>query len=149
MNQPTNKRKDIRKALDTLKGTGLKCTKPRETLLRFLMANHGPFSAKELHVALKAKGLDAVTTYRCLAAFEKARLVTRCDFGDGIARYEFSEGPEHHHHHVICVDCRKVEKLELCDVVRFENVVKGLGYSKIRHVLEFTGVCRECTKKSA
>jgi Fur family ferric uptake transcriptional regulator len=131
--------------LEALQASGLKRTKPRETLLRYLAENHGPFSAKDLHEALGRRGLDAVTTYRCLAAFEKARLVARCDFGDGIARYEFSDGPEHHHHHVVCVGCRKVEKIDDCQLLRLEDKVRGLGYSEVRHVLEFTGLCRSCS----
>ena len=137
-------------ALESLKLANLKRTKPRELVLHYLVEHHGPFSAKELHQALRATkkhdGLDAVTTYRCLAAFEEAGLVRRCDFGDGIARFEFHDGcEEHHHHHVICVDCHKVEKLEDCHLAKLEAKVRALGYSNIGHSLEFRGRCQACS----
>lgn len=133
-------------ALETMKTAKLKRTKSREAILKHLVENHGPFSAKELHQALRRKDLDTVTTYRCLASFEEAGLVRRCDFGDGVARFELRGDSDHHHHHVICVECRKIEKLEDCHLDKLEQKVKALGYSKVKHVLEFTGLCRACSR---
>jgi len=135
---------------DALQSAGLKRTLPRQAVLQYLQENHGPFSAKDIHEALRRKELDSVTVYRCLSAFEGVGLVRRCDFGDGIARFEFQHEGDHHHHHVICLRCRKVETLETCELTRqLEASVTALGYSKVRHVLEFTGICRGCSKKSA
>jgi len=143
-------------AFETMKNAKLKRTKSREAILKHLVENHGPFSAKELQQALKrrAKGaptnsdLDTVTTYRCLASFEEAGLVRRCDFGDGVSRFELRGDSDHHHHHVICVECRKIEKLEDCHLDKLEEKVKALGYSGVKHVLEFTGLCRSCARKA-
>jgi len=133
-------------ALEVMKEAGLKRTRPRELVLGHLVQHHGPFSAKELYLALRRRELDGVTTYRVLAAFEEAGLVRRCDFGDGIARFEYSDLNEsHHHHHVVCVDCKKVEMLEHCHLASLENRVKELGYAQVRHVLEFRGRCRACS----
>jgi Fur family ferric uptake transcriptional regulator len=139
----------LEKALTFLQHSGLRRTKPREALLAFLIRKHGPYSTEEIFKSLKKKELDVVTVYRCLAKFEEIGLVRRCDFGDGIARYEFQADPRHHHHHVICTSCRKTESLEDCDIVKYESVVKQLGYSNIRHSLEFFGVCKSCSHKSA
>jgi Fur family transcriptional regulator, ferric uptake regulator len=144
-----HKHATLEAAFTQMKSAKLKRTKPREAILQYLVENHGPFSAKELQQALKRKEFDAVTTYRCLASFEEAGLVRRCDFGDGIARFEIRQEDDHHHHHVICMSCRKIEKLEDCHLDELEEKVKKLGYAKVRHVLEFSGLCRECQKKSA
>ncbi len=135
-------------ALEAMKAAKLKRTKSREAILRHLAENHGPFSAKELQQNLKRKDLDTVTTYRCLASFEEAGLVRRCDFGDGIARFELRGESDHHHHHVICTVCREIKKLDDCQLASLEEKVKALGYVKVRHVLEFTGLCRSCAKKA-
>lgn len=135
-------------ALEQMKAAGLKRTKAREAILAHLVENHGPFSAKELQAALQRTDLDTVTTYRCLASFEEAGLVRRCDFGDGTARFEL-RGGDHHHHHVICTACRQIEKLEDCQLDTLEAKVKALGYANVRHVLEFSGLCRACVKKGA
>ena len=139
----------LEQALEALKSARLKRTKPREAVLRYMVEHHGPFSAGDLQKALKREALDAVTTYRVLAAFEKARLVRRCDFGDGTARFEFTGKTDHHHHHVICSGCRKIEPLDDCHLTKLEGQVKELGYSQVRHVLEFFGLCRACSKKIA
>jgi Fur family ferric uptake transcriptional regulator len=142
--------RSLTSALDSLKASGLKRTKPREVVLQYLVDHHGPFSAKDIHIALKRKELDAVTIYRCLSAFEEAGLARRCDFGDGIARYEISNESDHHHHHVICTDCRRIETLDDCNLPKqLEAKVEDLGYSQVRHVLEFMGLCGACSKKSA
>ncbi len=136
-------------ALDRMKESGLKRTKSREVILRYLVNHHGPFSAKELQDKIEGKAgrsaLDTVTVYRCLSSFEEAGIVRRCDFGDGIARFELKAEGEHHHH-VICTSCRKIEKLEDCQLEKLEAKVKALGYTKIHHVLEFSGLCRSCAK---
>jgi Fur family ferric uptake transcriptional regulator len=145
----SHKHSTLSGVLAQMKSAKLKRTKPREAILKYLVENHGPFSAKEIQEALKRKEFDAVTTYRCLASFEEVGLVRRCDFGDGTARFEIRAEDDHHHHHVICTGCRKIEKLEDCHLEELEEKVKKLGYSKVRHVLEFSGLCRSCQKKPA
>jgi Fur family ferric uptake transcriptional regulator len=133
-----------------LKNAGLKCTRPREAILHHLVEHHGPFTAKELHAALGTRSFDVVTTYRCLTAFEEAGLARRCDFGDGVARYEIAAcadaGHDHHHHHVICTKCRRIEPIEHCDLPKLEAFVKKLGYVNVKHKLEFTGLCKTCAE---
>ena len=33
---------------------------------------------------------------------EEVGVVRRCDFGDGVLRYEFDGGALRHHHHLVC-----------------------------------------------
>jgi Fur family ferric uptake transcriptional regulator len=137
----------VTRAPELLRAAGLKRTRPRETILAHLAAHHGPFSARDVHVALRDRGWDEATTYRCLSAFEEARLVRRCDFGDGIARYELTEDG-HHHHHVLCVECRRIEPIHACELAGLERKVRELGFTQLRHVLEFRGLCRRCSRSA-
>ena len=136
--------RELDEALVLLQQAGLKRTKSRTALLQYLISEHGPFSIEELYQGLKRKELDAVTVYRGVVAFEKLGIVRRCDFGDGVARYEFQSDPRYHHHHVICKSCRKTENLESCRLPEFEGQAKLLGYSDLTHSLEFFGICKEC-----
>lgn len=131
-------------ARSALQRAGLKRTRPRELVLGLLAREHGPFTSDEIFKANKGAGLDLTTVYRCLSAFESAGLVRRCEFGDGIARYEYQGNPDKHHHHVICLRCRRTENLESCRLPGFETKVRKLGYTEIRHSLEFFGICRSC-----
>ncbi len=140
---------DLELALLSLTDAKFKRTGPREAVLRFLTREHGPFSVDEIFQGakkgtVKRTGLDVVTVYRCLATFEKLRLVRRCDFGDGIARYEFQAGEDHHHHHVTCSRCRETRTLATCRLPKLERQVTSLGYADVTHSLEFFGLCAKC-----
>ncbi len=138
-------------AIGLLNQSELKRTKPREALLAVLAHKHGPFSIEEIqaNASKDASVLDLVTIYRNMASFEKIGIVRRCDFGDGVARYELQLDEKHHHHHVICTRCRKTESLEVCKLPKFEGLVRSLGYTNITHALEFFGICKVCRQKSA
>jgi Fur family ferric uptake transcriptional regulator len=141
--------KTLHDALEVLEKSSLRKTKHREALLKILLENHGPFSVEELRQFVGNDILDLVTVYRCLTAFESIGLVRRCDFGDGIARYEI-QLDDHHHHHVICTLCRKSENIiEDCEIHRLEKLVEQKGYSKISHNLEFFGICPKCKVKAS
>ncbi len=132
-------------SLAILQAASLRKTQSRVELLKALIAQHGPFSVEELHQQVKFKKVDLATVYRCLTVFESVGLVKRCDFGDGVARYEIHHGSSHHHHHVICKICRKSENIDDCEVQRLEQLVLSKGYSQITHYLEFFGICQKCS----
>jgi Fur family ferric uptake transcriptional regulator len=134
-----------------LNRSGVKATHQRREILRLLFGECRPMSAQELHEAVKGEGCDLVTVYRALEAFEKAEIVRRCDFADGVVRYEHSDESGEHHHHLICTKCKKVTPLggDECVLDSFEKSVQKLGYVSIRHSLEFFGTCPECQKADA
>ncbi len=136
----------LTQALKLLEESSLRKTQGRVALLEILIEKHGPFSVEEIHHFVQSKKMDLATVYRCLTAFEEISLVRRCDFGDGIARYELHLGSGHHHHHVICKICRKSEKIDDCEVAKLETLVEKKGYTRISHNLEFFGICRQCER---
>ncbi len=135
----------LENSLGILRDLGHRITGPRKALLSVLTSEHGPFTAEELHCKLSGKGGDPVTVYRGLAALEEANLVRRCDFGDGVYRYEYNSG-EHHHHHIICRSCSSVQILEVCFADALENLVRQMGYSNVTHTLEIFAICKACQK---
>ncbi len=115
-------------------------------MLAILTSEHGPFSAGKLHRKMARKGCDVVAVYRSLQAMEEIVVLRRCDFGDGVCRYEFNAG-EHHHHHVICRICRSVETLDLCMAESLERLARDKGYRNVTHTLEVFGVSPKGEKK--
>ena len=110
------------------------------------MAEHGPFDVQQILGRMSAGVCDPVTVYRCLETFEHARLVRRCDFSDGVVRYELIG--DDHHHHLICRSCGKVEELEI-DVHHLhslERAAETRGYAGVAHSLEFFGICPDCQR---
>jgi Fur family ferric uptake transcriptional regulator len=71
-------------------------------------------------------------------------VVIRCDFNDGVVRYELAAGG-HHHHHIVCRVCRLTTPIQACSVDALQFLPTGHGYQNITHRLEFFGVCPECS----
>ena len=141
------------KSLDTLfqelKKKHLRMTGPRKMIIEGLFENHGPFTVEEIHKKFIRSTCDLATVYRCLISLEQANLLRRCEFGDGFTRYELG-GEERHHHHLICSECKKVEIVEKCEIEdQLDQFAKKRGFTKVRHMLEFFGVCPDCKDTAA
>jgi Fur family transcriptional regulator, ferric uptake regulator len=139
-------KKLIEKAEKLIKENNLSVTDPRKNILGFLLKNHGPFSAEEIHSGLGSKACDLATVYRCIVQFESSNLVERRYLGDEILRYEYKD-KDHHHHHIICRICRSVAEMKYCFISEIEQMIRDKGYSDITHSLEFFGVCAKCNAK--
>jgi len=130
-------------ALQTLREHRHRITVPRRAILEILIAEHGPFTTEEIHQRMREGVCDLVTVYRCLAAMEEINLLRRCDFGDGVYRYEFNTG-EHHHHHIVCRLCHSVQTLDFCVADGLERMARQMGYANVSHTLEIFGICAGC-----
>jgi Fur family ferric uptake transcriptional regulator len=148
MSKCGNERKNLN--LETLservRKAGMKLTQQRQFMLKILMEHPEPISADEIfkQVDPKSEGMDLVTIYRILKKFEEVGMVTRLEFGDGIARFELTLESGHHHHHVICRQCQKVEPLHICDLDQHLKMVESMGYTQLSHRLDFFGLCSRC-----
>ncbi len=131
---------------ERVRKAGMKLTQQRSQLLNILLHHPEPISADEIfkQIGDKSVGIDLVTVYRILKKFEEALIVTRQEFGDGVARFELTLESGHHHHHVICRLCQRVEPLHICDLEQHIKMVENMGYSQVSHRLDFFGVCSRC-----
>src|SRR3990167_8302862 len=127
-----------------LREAKLKVTEPRKKVLKVLMEKHGPLSIEEIRKSMRKGECDLVTIYRSVSVLEKCGLLVRCDFGDGIARFEYGDSTDHHHHHIICRKCKDVEPLEVCVNEQWKSLLDTRGYTDLSHSLEFFGLCPNC-----
>lgn len=130
-----------------LKDVGLKVTVPRVKILKILEdesdGNH--FSAERVFNVLLKEGeeIGLATVYRVLTQFEQAGLVVRHHFDIENSVFELNKG--HHHDHVVCIKCGKVD--EFFDSVvenRQEKIASKLGYQLTDHSLNLYGLCSKC-----
>ncbi|UXR63804.1 transcriptional repressor [Bdellovibrio bacteriovorus] len=137
---------DIDSLNERVRKAGMKLTQQRSQLLKILLHHPEPISADEIFKKIddKSDGMDLVTIYRILKKFEEASLVSRLEFGDGVARFELTLESGHHHHHVICRLCQRVEALHICDLDQHIKMVEAMGYKQVAHRLDFFGVCSRC-----
>ncbi len=81
-----------------------------------------------------------------MSQYYDAHIVSRVDFREGFERFEFQD---HHHHHMVCIDCGVVEEFETCEA---EDISKKVLRSSKKfksindHALELFGLCNVCAK---
>jgi Fur family ferric uptake transcriptional regulator len=137
---------DMESLYERMRKAGMKVTQQRSQVLKLLLNHPEPITADEIFKKFdsKTEKADLVTIYRILKKFEEVLLVTRQEFGDGVARFELALESGHHHHHVICRLCQRVEPLHICDLEAHLKTVEGMGYKQVSHRLDFFGVCSRC-----
>ncbi len=127
---------------------GYRATLGRIRILELLRKQTKPRTVADLHQALSVKGVDQVTLYRALEAFNASRIVRRIDLGQGNAHsYELADT---HHHHVVCTDCGMIKDFEICDADTIaDRALKQVrGFASIsEHAFELFGLCITCAKK--
>ena len=144
---PTIQPTPLDQLIEGLRKAHLRVTEPRIAILEVLLHEHGPFTVEAIHNQVTQHVCDLATIYRSLSSLEKAGLLRRCEFGDGTARYELSFKESHHHHHLICRVCKKVEVLDDCELQELDQFARKRGFVDITHSLEFFGKCPNCTRQ--
>lgn len=129
--------KDLRRA-------GLKITAPRLKILEILSnANPRHMSAESIyrHLLHSHEDIGLATVYRVLTQFEAAGLVTRHHFEGAMAVFELNEG--HHHDHIVCLDCGKVEEFVDTEIEARQRAIAGKYQFDISdHSMILYGHCR-------
>jgi Fur family ferric uptake transcriptional regulator len=126
-----------------LKNIGLKATLPRLKILElFQRADVRHMSAEDVYKALLQEDMDIglATVYRVLTQFEHAGLLERHFFESGKAMFELNEG--HHHDHLVCIQCGKVEEFYDAEIERRQvKVAKEHGFTVQDHALTIFATC--------
>lgn len=133
---------------DRLRGAGLSVTKQRVALLGTLSAARKPLSAEELFLRL-GDSVNQATVYRALDQLVAAGLARRIDLKQNYALYESAD---HHHHHLVCRTCGRIEDVSAClpRSLHTQVLSKSPAFARIEdHALEFFGICTTCARKSS
>lgn len=129
-----------------LNENSLRITTPRLDIIKILRENHKPLTISEIHKKIKNRKTDLATVYRTLNSFITAKLVNEINFNDEYKRYELKID-RHHHHHIVCNVCKKIENIDTCITNEIEKDLKKKGYKDISHSLEFFGTCSDCVEE--
>ena len=134
-------------ALTALRAAGLRRGGARRAVVEYLAAQPCCRSAQEIHDGIRSEGgaTGVASVYRALDTLAELRLVQRIDLGDGLARFEPSREGDHHHHHLVCDDCGKVEPFTDEPLERALTRAAGrLGYAMEQHEVVLRGACDAC-----
>jgi len=137
----------IEAAVLRMKEKAMRVTSPRLVMLKVLAAAKRPLSAEQIYEAAGDDKLDLVTIYRSLGAMDDAGIVQRHPLERGRNLYALVS-PGHHHHHVICRRCGRIDRLPGCDTSRLEAAARTKGYAQLTHIMEVYGICPACTPSS-
>ena len=133
----------VPKILQRLKDCGLRLTRNRKNLVEALARAEHPLSAGELRQKAGFSETDLVTVYRNLERFQSAGILQRIPLENGSQLFELTDLDDHFHH-LICRECHKTERLDICLGDQLSRQATLMGYKQVKHVLEVYGVCGDC-----
>jgi len=134
---------NIEEALQILKAKGYKYTGKREEMVKVFDKEKRYLSAKEILEFMQQDypNLSFDTIYRNLSLFEELGILEATQIeGERIYRLTCAQG--HHHHHLICTECGKTHKIDLCPMDAILGEPKGFKITG--HKFEIYGYCDEC-----
>jgi len=109
-----------------------------QTILELLASHHfltAPQLLDQLHTS--GKPVNKTTVYRSLERLENDQLICKHNLVNNELAYELRE---HHHDHLVCSSCHKVQTTE-CQI----TIPQELSNFKIsHHHLTLYGLCSEC-----
>ena len=135
-------------SLRRIENMGLRVTVPRREIVEEITRLQGHFSAEDVLLSLRARGKRAsrVTIYRLLPRLLQVGILREVIYSEGHAHYERVEAKPHHEH-LICENCGRVVEFQCPDI---EDSLAGVcaehGFSARAHIVEITGLCRECAQ---
>ena len=128
---------------------GLKSSSKRSLVIEYFVKKDRHYSVEELYNEIKRANpkVSFSTVYRALKLLSNCGLASRCNFGDGIIRFE----PVHkaqHHDHLVCRKCGKIIVFENEEIEKIQrNVAKKYTFLVSSHRMEMYGLCNDCQKK--
>ncbi len=92
------------------------------------------------HFEKKGRSYNKTSVYRALDQLSADEVICRYDFSDSEAQYELRD---HHHDHIICEKCGKIETVDC----QLDSPKKIAGYEVSHHHLTLFGVCAVCREQ--
>jgi Fur family transcriptional regulator, ferric uptake regulator len=134
------------KIIEDLRVKNHRITQTREAILHILSDAKQPLSPADMAKLLKKNSISVnkTTIYREIDFLKNQKIIRELRIDDTAKHYELI--PDDHHHHLICLDCRKIEHVELAgDLDREEKkIIKNTKFKILNHSLEFYGICKSC-----
>jgi Fe2+ or Zn2+ uptake regulation protein len=132
-----------------LKASGFRLTKVRKAVLKELDEAQKPLSAADIMDRLAAKhGLRPHKTsiYREIKFLLEQELIIKITFGEKQDLFELAD--MEHHHHAACQACGDIEDIDCSEGIRkIEEKLGARGFHVNAHLVEFIGLCLECSRK--
>lgn len=125
-----------------LKNQGFSATKTRMAVLNALLQIQ-PATMNQLITSLKQ--MDRATVYRTIELFVDLGIAKKVYTGFKY-RVELGDSFQEHHHHLTCLRCGTVIDIHTPEIeYAIEQTSANNGFRPIRHDLEISGYCSNCS----
>jgi Fur family ferric uptake transcriptional regulator len=135
-------------ATQKLRRISQRYTSGRRVLVEVLATAERPLTIPQ--ILLRDDTLATSSVYRNLVTLEQAGIVAKIVTSQDHARFELAEQLGHHHHHLVCAECGKVDDFTLPEGVEgsldqaLRRAARKQGYQPLAHRLDLTGTCPDC-----
>ena len=131
---------------------GLKSTQQRDAIVDQFLKSNGHISIDDLLTRVKRKhpNIGYATVYRTMKLLAECGIAAARQFGDGQTRYEVMLD-EHHHDHLICVQCGWILEFEDPETERRQDRIAAAHDMRVRsHRHEIYADCLrpECDRRA-
>lgn len=119
-------------------------TRQKQEVRAALLDSDDFVSAQDLYAQLRASGsrIGLATVYRNLN--EMVHNDEADTFHAAGGEQRFRSCSRDHHHHLICTECGKATEIQAPLEDWVESVADQHGYTRVHHVVDLFGVCRDC-----
>ncbi len=129
---------------------GVTVTPRRAKVLETLASTDCHPTVNEIHSEVRRiyPSTSLATIYNTIELLKEAGQVLELEFSGSANRYDGLRPDSHPH--LICLSCRSVEDMDLCDVedVSLDRVSDATGYKLARRRTDYYGVCPRCQENS-
>ena len=132
-----------RHAESRIREAGLKRSIPRYRVIELLAGKNCAVTALEIDAELE--GVGRATIYRAIEQLEELGLVHSVDLGGSALGYEKVDPSGHHHHHIVCNDCGRVEPFEDAALEEAIHDIRPRGFKLETHDVTLHGQCTDCS----
>lgn len=127
---------------NVLKNHGFSATKTRLAAFTAIVQNQ-PVTMQQLITHLPS--MDRATVYRTVDLFVDLGIAKKVSTGFKY-RIELSDSLQEHHHHLTCLRCGSVTDVHTPEIEQAIDQTASLnGFRPVRHDLEITGYCANCS----
>ena len=124
-------------------------TRQRKVILEELLKQNAHPSADEIYQMVRRRmpRISLGTVYRNLEVLVNMGKIQKLELSGALKRYDWNTNK---HYHIRCLHCDRVDDAPIAPLNQLENDLYGATvFEIIGHNLEFTGLCPECSKKTA
>ena len=134
----------MKKVERMLKENNLSITNARKLVLDFFIKSKKPLSVNDFKKRKVFQEFNESSIYRNISKLEDAGLIQSIPSTGEFQNYELSP-TGHHHHHITCTKCKKVQCLNMCGLEKHMNkMASSVEFQLTSHSVELTGLCFRC-----